>query len=505
MQTPTAHDANGQPVATTLTVDGDTVTMHVDHQGEGHAYPIVADPWVKVNDYRWVTHCCQNVYTWQPRSHQLWVFHYIGSYFGTWLIHNYPRYFWGYGNDSRSLWNVYFEGRWLLVHNEPWSGVFIPALITVQDPPVKVLTGRIPYSTYEYVGSHQEFRFDASKDCIVGVVMVAECYSTAADVDDNGVARASSAGTPTMAPQSIRQLEPILHILPGDPFIPMDFMNVFNCPFESKRTTMSYKSKCDPVTGHGGRPAQRVQRRGLRPEVPRAAGHGQDGHDGQRRLRHHDPRYADRRQSEQHRELAATQGLFQLGAAGHWRVRRPVLVLLRLQLLRHAARHHRQAPGGLESIVLKLDSRGVPQSARLSAHNSSTRVLSWAQITANTLNIDGHQYAGGNQGDLLPTTYNKHIRAWVGVGDHATLPACGGGFNTDAPGLHDRSCDNNQMFSTLYFTSPLTTMQRIDPNPQSVWCWSGVAGDGGGPTCRCPTSSSSASSAGIGSRPLACR
>ncbi|CAA9493012.1 MAG: hypothetical protein AVDCRST_MAG85-1333, partial [uncultured Solirubrobacteraceae bacterium] len=51
---PTSQDADGDPVETTLEVEGDTVTMHVDHRGEDVAYPIAADPWVTVVKTRWV-------------------------------------------------------------------------------------------------------------------------------------------------------------------------------------------------------------------------------------------------------------------------------------------------------------------------------------------------------------------------------------------------------------------------------------------------------------------
>jgi hypothetical protein len=42
---PWAKDADGRSVPTTLSVSGDTLTMHVAHLDGGFAYPIVADPW----------------------------------------------------------------------------------------------------------------------------------------------------------------------------------------------------------------------------------------------------------------------------------------------------------------------------------------------------------------------------------------------------------------------------------------------------------------------------
>jgi hypothetical protein len=168
IEAPTATDAAGASVPTTLSVDGDTVTMHVNHQDGSYQYPISADPWVRINDYTWVDHCCRPVYTWQPRSHLDWRFDYIGSYWGHATIVSLPHYLWGYGNDGKALYNVYVgwgRGQWVLLHNETWSGVFVPTLITVQDAPVQVLTGWTHWSSYEYVGSHLEWHFDPAVDC----------------------------------------------------------------------------------------------------------------------------------------------------------------------------------------------------------------------------------------------------------------------------------------------------------------------------------------------------
>lgn len=44
--TPWAKDANGDPVASHYDIDGDVVTLVVDHQDKPVAYPVVADPWV---------------------------------------------------------------------------------------------------------------------------------------------------------------------------------------------------------------------------------------------------------------------------------------------------------------------------------------------------------------------------------------------------------------------------------------------------------------------------
>lgn len=45
---PTAVDANGTPVRASLNVDGDSVTMHVEHKEANVEYPVVADPFFTV-------------------------------------------------------------------------------------------------------------------------------------------------------------------------------------------------------------------------------------------------------------------------------------------------------------------------------------------------------------------------------------------------------------------------------------------------------------------------
>lgn len=56
IETPWAVDANGQPVPTYFQVDGATVTQVVDHLEGDYAYPIVADPSLKLCD--WGTAVC---------------------------------------------------------------------------------------------------------------------------------------------------------------------------------------------------------------------------------------------------------------------------------------------------------------------------------------------------------------------------------------------------------------------------------------------------------------
>lgn len=46
---PWAEDAAGRAVPYALSVEGDQIAMTVRHQGGGFTYPIVADPWVRIN------------------------------------------------------------------------------------------------------------------------------------------------------------------------------------------------------------------------------------------------------------------------------------------------------------------------------------------------------------------------------------------------------------------------------------------------------------------------
>jgi hypothetical protein len=64
---PAAVDANGGLVPTTLSTDGDTVTLNVDHKAEGVTYPVVADPWITVHHTRLVWRCCHAVYRYETR------------------------------------------------------------------------------------------------------------------------------------------------------------------------------------------------------------------------------------------------------------------------------------------------------------------------------------------------------------------------------------------------------------------------------------------------------
>jgi hypothetical protein len=50
---PQSVDAQGKKVATSLSVAGDTITMHVDHKGQDVAYPIAADPDYEIVVTRW--------------------------------------------------------------------------------------------------------------------------------------------------------------------------------------------------------------------------------------------------------------------------------------------------------------------------------------------------------------------------------------------------------------------------------------------------------------------
>jgi hypothetical protein len=125
IQPPTAVDATGAAVPTHLTVDGDKVTMTVDHQGRDVAYPVVADPWVAVHAKRYDWVCCRPVYRWETRSWREWVWQYTGNAPGIWIWQHHPRWDIG-GNwyivDFGNTWPFF---RYLLMHNEPISPVYV--------------------------------------------------------------------------------------------------------------------------------------------------------------------------------------------------------------------------------------------------------------------------------------------------------------------------------------------------------------------------------------------
>lgn len=50
---PSAVDADGRPVPTTLVVEGDAIVVVTEHQGGDFAYPILVDP--AIDDYRWAS------------------------------------------------------------------------------------------------------------------------------------------------------------------------------------------------------------------------------------------------------------------------------------------------------------------------------------------------------------------------------------------------------------------------------------------------------------------
>lgn len=50
---PDARDAEGDTVQTTLSVEGNIVTLHVDHHGEDVAYPVAADPIYQIEVVKW--------------------------------------------------------------------------------------------------------------------------------------------------------------------------------------------------------------------------------------------------------------------------------------------------------------------------------------------------------------------------------------------------------------------------------------------------------------------
>jgi hypothetical protein len=130
-QPPESKDANGDAVATSLDVSGDTVTMHVDHNADT-AYPVVADPWVSVVQYRLVWRCCRPVYRteWRVNWSQQW--NYIGHWWSSWIFSHSWRAHVGWG-----FWQFY-DGwfGWMLMPNYGWSPMYqqqwIPQYYTVQ-------------------------------------------------------------------------------------------------------------------------------------------------------------------------------------------------------------------------------------------------------------------------------------------------------------------------------------------------------------------------------------
>ncbi len=108
-----AKDADGDAVETSLSVEGDTVTMHVEHQDEDVAYPIVADPWVEVQ--RWYV----GISHWRPVwRHETYLSHWgVGTAHVNWA---HPAQCWNgrrchyWGNGWHSIGHVFtrFEHGW---------------------------------------------------------------------------------------------------------------------------------------------------------------------------------------------------------------------------------------------------------------------------------------------------------------------------------------------------------------------------------------------------------
>ncbi|SDZ55298.1 hypothetical protein [Herbiconiux ginsengi] len=61
---PWAYDAEGTPVKTWYEVDGSSLVQVVAHDADSYAYPIVADPWLGINLFSWIT---VDSYNSQPR------------------------------------------------------------------------------------------------------------------------------------------------------------------------------------------------------------------------------------------------------------------------------------------------------------------------------------------------------------------------------------------------------------------------------------------------------
>jgi hypothetical protein len=133
---PTSVDASGQDVPTTLSVAGDTVTLHVDHADAGYAYPIVADPWITVVKYRLTWHCCVPTYRTETRVRWESRLTYIGDWWSAAIFQAPNRVYWG--NRVWTFWNWYWG--WVLMGDWGWS----PMYAWVQTPvyyTVQVFTG----------------------------------------------------------------------------------------------------------------------------------------------------------------------------------------------------------------------------------------------------------------------------------------------------------------------------------------------------------------------------
>jgi len=80
IQAPQSIDADGKAVDTSLTADGDVITMHVDHQGKDVAYPIAADPEVVLVPTSW------NIVWYAELAEETYVHHWAKAqqYVGNW-------------------------------------------------------------------------------------------------------------------------------------------------------------------------------------------------------------------------------------------------------------------------------------------------------------------------------------------------------------------------------------------------------------------------------------
>jgi hypothetical protein len=102
---PTARDAQGRDVATRFVLNGDTLTVHVDHRAADHAYPILVDPIVR-EEWWWRDNCgTTDFFGW--RAQRVWE----GS---QWNFYN-GCSFWGSGlyiwtNDQ--AWTNYQHEEW---------------------------------------------------------------------------------------------------------------------------------------------------------------------------------------------------------------------------------------------------------------------------------------------------------------------------------------------------------------------------------------------------------
>lgn len=119
VEAPASIDADGNKVPTKLVVEGDTITMHVDHQDAEVAYPIAADPDYELIPTRWslqwypaVTRQETYISHWAMGSHYIGNWHPVFCHWG-WVRCGYT-----------GLWSFWSAWEWNGNHNLAWWPTF---------------------------------------------------------------------------------------------------------------------------------------------------------------------------------------------------------------------------------------------------------------------------------------------------------------------------------------------------------------------------------------------